>query len=78
MIEVRLYATLRRFSPEASTAGVFTLTLPEDSSVKGLLSAIGISPSDVHLLMVNGASAELDRILSEGDRVGLFPPVGGG
>ena len=29
-------------------------------------------------LTVNGVSADMDRSLADGDRVGIFPPVGGG
>ena len=43
-----------------------------------LIAQIGVAPEQVHLRMVNGAAASDDRILHENDRVGLFPPVGGG
>jgi molybdopterin converting factor small subunit len=29
-------------------------------------------------VFVNGAAVSLDAALSDGDRVGIFPPVGGG
>jgi sulfur-carrier protein len=78
LIEVRLYATLRRHAPASSAAGVFPVHMPAGNTVTELLQTINVDPAEVHLLMVNGISVTLEQILSEGDRVGLFPPVGGG
>jgi molybdopterin converting factor small subunit len=39
---------------------------------------LGIDAREVHVLMVNGVISRLDRVLVGGDRLGLFPPVGGG
>ncbi|MCE5285946.1 MAG: MoaD/ThiS family protein [Pelosinus sp.] len=77
MIEVRLYATLRSLIPEAPK-GVLTANLPEESTVEGLLREIKVDPEAIHMLMVNGVSSSFELVLKEGDRVGLFPPVGGG
>ena len=77
-IEVRLFATLREYAPKEANAGVFSTTLPDGGTVGTLLEAIGIDSEQVHLRMVNGAGVEDDHLLRENDRVGLFPPVGGG
>jgi len=77
-IEVRLYATLRQQAPSGAAAGVFFASVPQGSTVAELLNIIGVAPARVHMLMVNGAGVNLGHILGEGDRVGLFPPVGGG
>ncbi len=78
IVEVRLYATLREHAPPGSPTGVFSATLPEGADLATLLAILAIDPAKVHLRMVNGASAEMGRALKENDRVGLFPPVGGG
>ena len=78
VVEVRLYATLREHAPPESSAGVFSMTLPEDSNISTLLAMLAIEPAKVHLRMVNGVSAGLETVLKEYDRIGLFPPVGGG
>lgn len=75
-VEVRLYATLRRYA--ADSGGVMTAELAEGTTVAGLMARFGIDPAQVHLFMVNGTHAEPQRQLRDGDRVGLFPPVGGG
>ena len=77
-IEVRLYATLRAYSPAGHPTGVFPLTLPDAGTVGSLLDVIGIGAEKVHLMMVNGVGVTDEHILKENDRVGLFPPVGGG
>lgn len=77
IIEVRLYATFRRYCP-AAAGGVLTLELPEDSMVIAAAEALGIPCGEIHLAMVNGVTSDLDRGLAAGDRVGLFPPIGRG
>jgi sulfur-carrier protein len=42
------------------------------------MEMLGIPPGEVKLRFVNGKQAKDDQVLAEGDRVGLFPPVGGG
>ncbi|VBB09615.1 thiamines/molybdopterin converting factor subunit 1 [Lucifera butyrica] len=77
-VEVRLYATLRRYAPAESAAGVFSTDLPAGRTVADLLAAIHVAAAEVHMLMVNGVNTTVEHILRDGDRVGLFPPVGGG
>ena len=76
--EVHLFATLRQHSPNNAPTGVFLVTLPEGSTVETLLEKIGISPEKVHMRMVNGVGVTEDYSLKDNDRVGLFPPIGGG
>lgn len=77
VIEVRLYATLRRYAPPDS-AGMRSVDIPEGCTAGELLGIIGVDPEEVHLLMVNGVNAAAEQVLWDGDRVGLFPVVGGG
>ncbi len=76
-IEVRLYATLRRHTPSA-TGGVLTLDMPEGSKAADAIAKLEVHADEVRILMINGVSSPLDRVLGEGDRLGLFPAVGGG
>lgn len=77
-VEVRLYATLREFAPADANAGVFLVTLPENATLGFLLTAIGIEAKKVHMRIVNGIMSSDDQVLKENDRIGLFPPIGGG
>ncbi|MDR3564090.1 MAG: MoaD/ThiS family protein [Negativicutes bacterium] len=76
-IEVRLYAVLRRWAP-GNPGGVLTVDLPDGGTCLDLLGKVGINPTEVHVLMVNGVNSPLEKVLHDGDRVGLFPAVGGG
>ena len=77
IVEVRLYATLRRYVPDSSR-GVVSVEVPVDCTVAQLVSAMHIDLAEVHIIMINGISSITSSILHEGDRLGLFPAVGGG
>ena len=77
-IEVRLFATLRRYAPAEAVNGVFSADGQAGCTVAELLEKIKIPAEEVHLIMVNGVGSKLETFLSAGDRVGLFPPIGGG
>lgn len=77
VVEVRLYASLRRYTP-ASPNGIITVDLPDGTTVLDLVKTIKIDPAEIQLIMINGIGCDLDKIICNGDRVGLFPPVGGG
>ncbi len=76
MIDVRLFATL----PMRSQTGRKELQLEPQSglTVRQVVEGEGLNVSDVHIVMINGLHGTLDSELSDGDRLGLFPPVGGG
>jgi sulfur carrier protein ThiS len=52
--------------------------VPEGCKAADAIAQLGIDADDVHVLMVNGVISRLDQVLVGGDRLGLFPPVGGG
>lgn len=77
VVEVRLYATLRRYTP-SSPNGVIQVDVADGATVLDIVEKIGIDPAEIHLVMINGAGCELEKPVNSGDRIGLFPPVGGG
>lgn len=77
LVEIRLYATLRRYAPAAG-AGVFSMEVQEGSTVADVLKNMSIELIEAHIIMINGISRSLDFVLHNGDRLGLFPAVGGG
>jgi len=53
--------------------------LDDGASWASLFDAMGVDGDQIHLAYVNGkAVSDRSRSLSDGDRVGLFPAVGGG
>ena len=73
-IELKCYATLAGHTPEDADG----LACRAGETVSELLARLGIAPEEVKIIFINGVKAELDSALVEGDRVGLFPAVGGG
>jgi molybdopterin converting factor small subunit len=47
-------------------------------TVRDIRLRLGIPSEKIKLTMVNGRGVSLDHPVRDGDRVGLFPPVGGG
>jgi len=73
-IQIKLFAMFLEKLPENSD----NVPVKEGTTVANLEDMLGIGHKDAKLIFINGRKGELDSILQEGDRVGLFPPVGGG
>jgi molybdopterin converting factor small subunit len=43
-----------------------------------MVERLGIPLEKARLVFVNGKKADLETVLHGGERVGIFPPVGGG
>ena len=77
-IEVRLYATLRRYCPAPDQENSLLLQVPEDMSLNDLLERLKVPKQEAKILFVNNRSQSIDYVLRDGDRVGIFPQVAGG
>jgi len=78
-VEVRLYASFAEHAPTHRAGDAFYVDLEATDSLLNLISRLGIAAKDVHLSMVNGRVVyDRSQILQDKDRIGLFPPVGGG
>ena len=73
-IQLKLFADLSRFMPPA---GEEVLIVP-GTTVADLLHRLGLPAEKAKLIFIDGAQAELSAPLQGGERVGIFPPVGGG
>ena len=78
-VDARLYATFVKYAPTQHAGDPFDVELEDSMSLTDLIHKLGIPEDDVHLAVVNGRILH-DRTLrlQDGDRVALFPPVGGG
>lgn len=74
VIEVLLFASLRHYRPTDSGTGTITVDVPDCISLGELLEEMEIDAAEVKTIMVNGEDSTKDRILTDGDRVELFPP----
>ncbi|HKL00137.1 MAG TPA: MoaD/ThiS family protein [Desulfotignum sp.] len=73
-IDIKLFVTLAAYAPE--NAGNYTVQA--STTVEMLIKELNIPEDTVKLIFVNGRKQDASYMLQSGDRVGLFPPVGGG
>lgn len=77
-VEVKVFASLRRYLPGVSLGEGKEVELPAASSGRDLLALLGIPEGEAAIFLVNGRRADPAVPLQEGDRVSVFPPLGGG
>ncbi len=73
-IDLRLFANLSGFLPENSDC----FPVENNTTVEQLLRKLGIDLEQAKIIFINGEKKSLHDYLRHGDRVGIFPPVGGG
>ena len=73
-VQIKLFASLQCHSP--FEADQFPIS--SGQTVEDLLTTLGVSIDEVKLIFINGVKGEMKSILKNGDRIGVFPPVGGG
>ena len=79
-VHIRAYATL---APQIYTKGqcagsTVKLEIPDNQSISDLLEVLKLPKHETKIVFVNGRARDLDHKLSDGDHVGIFPPLGGG
>jgi len=72
-IEIRLFASLRNYANDKSK-----IELEDDANVSDFIERIGVPPSEVAIILVNGRHAHQDQRLHDGEAVALFPAIAGG
>jgi len=73
-IQIKLFASLQEFTPPSPD----NYAIAKHITVHGLLEKLNIPPEKAKLIFIDGVKAELNATLKGGERVGIFPPVGGG
>jgi molybdopterin synthase sulfur carrier subunit len=77
-ITAKLFATLRKYRPELSLGEALRLEVPAGSTLGEVIGQLGIPDGVPLVAMVNSTVRNQHYVLSEGDRLNLFPPVAGG
>lgn len=75
---VKASATLRNYLDGYDPVKGVELDVGSGLTVSQVAERLGIPVDKIKIIMVNGVSKDLDCILTNRDRLGLFPPVGGG
>ncbi len=73
-IHLKLFATLQRFRP----ASADPYAIESGITIRTLLEQLDIPEEKAKLIFIDGVKASLNSTLAGGERVGIFPPVGGG
>ncbi len=77
-VEVRLFATLRRYVPHLGVGEPLYVNVPEGATARDVLERLGVPPEEVKIIMRNNRQVDMDTRLEEGDRLAFIPAVGGG
>ncbi len=78
MLKIILSSTLRKYLPDYDPVKGVDFTIEVKLTVTELCRQLGIPPDEVKIIMVNGKSKGFDYLMQGDERIGLFPPVGGG
>ena len=73
-IQIKLFATLQSFMPDSAE----NYAIEPGTTIGTLIQQLDLPEDKVKLIFINGVKAELTTVLKGGDRIGIFPPVGGG
>ena len=73
-IQLKLFATLQQFMPDSAD----NFTIEAGTTIQNLLDKLDIPPAKAKLIFIDGIKADMNQTLNGGERVGIFPPVGGG
>lgn len=77
-VRVVLSSSLRHYRPDYDAQSGLDFSLPGGTDMAGLMAALGIPAREVKVIMVNRRPVLPERVLADGDLVGLFPSLGGG
>ena len=77
-VTLNLFATLARYMPHEAKGNSCVLEVSEGTRVRDVLKTLKIPTEKVKLVFLNGVHARGDETLKHGDRIGVFPPIGGG
>jgi molybdopterin converting factor small subunit len=73
-IQIKLFANLQPFMPPSGEK----YRINPGTSIRNLLEKLNIPQEKAKLIFIDGIKANLSSTLDGGERVGIFPPVGGG
>lgn len=69
----RFYEELNDFLAPCRRKRQFDCACAQAATTKHMIEALGVPHTEVELVLVNGESVGLDRLLNEGDRVAVYP-----
>ena len=73
-VQIKLFAGLQQFTPPASD----NYRIEPGIKISNLLEQLNIPKEKAKIVFINGVIAKHTATLNGGERIGIFPPVGGG
>ncbi|MBM3952577.1 MAG: sulfur carrier protein ThiS [Rhodospirillales bacterium] len=81
-VVVKLYAMLEKYLPPGAVDNQVERDVADGATVARVLASFGLPPEMCHLVLINGSfvppSERATRVLEDGDRLAVWPPVAGG
>ena len=79
-LEIGLFAGLKCNNPALPCFGKseFLLEIQNGTTIRQLREILAFDPALPLLTMVNNHHEQEDWVLHDNDRIGIFPPIGGG
>lgn len=73
-IQIKLFASLQKFTP----ASADNFAIEAGITVGELIQQLDVPQELIKIVFIDNVHAEFTSVLKGGERVGIFPPVGGG
>jgi len=77
-VEVRVFATLRRYLPDLGIGEAQLLDIDQGTTLDEIREALGLPAEEVKVIMVNHRQAFPQNLAEDGDRITYIPAVAGG
>lgn len=77
-VDVRVFATLRRYLPDLAIGEPLTLDVPEVITLDEIREQVGLPRQEVKVYMRNNRQANPEETAEDGDRITFIPAVAGG
>ena len=77
-VHIRLFVTLRRHYPDLGIGEAMPVELPNGATIGQLIEHLHLPADEIKVIFVNSIVRGEEYALSDGDEIGVFPPVGGG
>ena len=77
-VEVRVFATLRRYLPELAIGEAKLVQIEPGITLGQIMSDLGLPEKEVKVIMRNNLQADHNDLARDGDRVTYIPAVAGG
>ena len=77
-VEVRVFATLRRYLPGLGIGEAKIVEVAPGTTFGELSNLLRLPSEEVKVCIRNSLHAEMQDLIEDGDRIAFFPPVAGG